>query len=188
MRFLVLVGGLLAAAGSAGQNRSQSQASTAPQAPVDETPPEGRPMDANLAIGLWKSSFGPVKIEHDYEGGDGHLMGVWVYDREGEQVVGYFDGNLDGNVLRFAWFEPAEPAELRGSGYLVFDPNGNAFNGKWWTDGKDRNGDWSGWRTPDTAPRRPGADEAPTGDGADSQGQGDGPAEQAGAPPDNDYM
>lgn len=135
-------------------------------------------MDSSLALGLWKSSFGAVKMEASQNDG---LQGIWVYDRQGQEVIGYFDGAMDGNVFQFQWHEPAEPAPLRGSGYLVFDPNGNTFSGKWWTDKRDRTGSWNGWRTPDTAPRQ-GDGEAPA-DEAPS-----GPAEQAGPPPEGQYL
>jgi len=110
-------------------------------------PPAAQPMDARSSQGLWKTTFGAVKIEED---APGSVHGVWVYDRSGQQVVGYFGGQLDGNVLRLTWREPAQPVagevQLSGEGWLVFDPAGSRFSGRWWTASRDRQGDWSGWR------------------------------------------
>jgi hypothetical protein len=158
-------------------------------------------MDSGRALGLWKSSFGPVKIERDVEGGPDHLMGIWVYDRAGQEVVGYFSGPLSGNVMQFRWNEPARPRDLVGEGYLVFDPNGQSFTGRWWTVSRDRTGDWNGWRNDGAGP----ADVPPGPDGPDDTDQGmppegetppgepppgrdreEGPAEQAPGPPPED--
>ncbi|MBT8494900.1 MAG: hypothetical protein KJO07_17720 [Deltaproteobacteria bacterium] len=190
-RSLVLALGLMAAAASANQNRARPKAS-AGSADSGEQAPASKPMDAEMAVGLWKSSFGPVKLEVE---GD-QVQGVWVYDRQGSEVIGYFEGPLDGNVLEFEWVEPAQPTELKGSGYLVFDPDGRAFAGKWWTHNRDRSGAWNGWRTADTMPGG-----NPEGDGAGADGpggpatndgvpgEGNGPAEQApGPPPDREYL
>jgi hypothetical protein len=173
-RFLVLLVGLVAIAASAnqGQNRPGGQA----PAPVDDVAPESRPMDAAMALGLWKSSFGAVKIEADSSQGPSYVMGVWAYDREGEEVIGFFDGTLDGNVLQFTWQEPGQPQDLSGAGFIVFEPDGRAFAGKWWSDSRDRSGAWNGWRTDDTMPAASPND--------DKQG----PAEQAGPPPEDDYL
>ncbi len=105
-------------------------------------------MQPQAAVGLWRSSFGPVKIEQDPNGtGPTVVQGAWRYMRDRTEVVGVFWGSLRGNVLDFQWQEPGDAgAELRGSGYLVFDPSGQRFSGKWWTTGRDRSGDWSGWR------------------------------------------
>ena len=124
-------------------------------------PPASQAMDPRTAHGLWKSTFGAVKIEED---APGHIHGVWMYDRQGQQVVGYFGGQLDGNVLRLSWREPGQAAAmgtpvLEGEGWLVFDPAGARFTGRWWTNARDRQGDWSGWRggapAPASAPAQP---------------------------------
>jgi hypothetical protein len=73
------------------------------------------------------------------------VQGVWVYQRQGQEVVGYFAGNLRGNVLQFHWQEPNTPP-LTGEGYLVFDPTGRQYSGRWWSDRRDRVGEWNGWR------------------------------------------
>ncbi len=135
-------------------------------------------MAVEEALGLWRTSFGPVKIERDASGGENAVMGVWVYQRDGQEVVGYFEGTLAGNVLELRWQEPSTTQPLVGSGYLVFDPGGERFDGRWWTSRRDRSGDWSGWRaeqeggwgaqgsSPEApegeAPLDPAADEAPT--------------------------
>ena len=111
--------------------------------------PQAQAMEEPRALGLWKSSFGAVKIEEDLQKGapgGGELHGVWVYQRNGQDVVGYFAGHLGGNVLQFTWQEPSTPSPLTGAGYLVFDPQGQRFNGRWWTYAKDRVGEWNGWR------------------------------------------
>ncbi len=105
-------------------------------------------MEASRALGLWRSTFGAVKIEADSSQGGigaGAVQGVWVYQRQGQEVVGYFSGNLRGNVLQFRWQEPNDPP-LTGEGYLVFDAQGRQYNGRWWSDRRDRVGDWNGWR------------------------------------------
>jgi hypothetical protein len=133
-------------------------------------------MDAGRALGLWKSSFGPVKIERDAETGADHLMGIWVYDRAGREVVGYFGGPLSGNVMQFRWQEPARPRDLVGEGYLVFDPEGRSFTGRWWTTTGDRGGDWNGWRADASSTEGP--------PGPDDRGEGAGePPPEGGRPP-----
>lgn len=107
-------------------------------------------MEPNLALGLWRSTFGAVKIEADNSHGglaSGSLQGIWVYQRQGQEVIGYFSGNLRGNVLQFRWQEPNDPP-LTGEGYLVFDLQGRQYSGRWWSDKRDRVGDWNGWRQP----------------------------------------
>ncbi len=126
-----------------------------------------------MALGLWKSNFGAVKLEADNASGANGLMGIWLYDREGQEIIGFFSGKADGNVLKLTWEEPGTGAPLRGSGYLVFDPAGASFTGRWWTDNRDRGGDWNGWRgevvaTPTPAapvPAAPAPSPAPTTDG-----------------------
>jgi len=156
-------------------------------------------MDSGRALGLWKSSFGPVKIERDAESGPDHLMGIWVYDRAGQEVVGYFSGPLSGNVMQFRWNEPSRPRDLIGEGYLVFDPNGQSFSGRWWTVSRDRAGDWNGWRNdgagpadgppgPDDGPDQgmPPEGETPPGEPPPDRDREEGPAEQAPGPPPED--
>ncbi len=132
------------------------------------TPPVAQPMDPSAALGLWKTNFGPVKIESD-AGRERGLMGVWIYDRDNQEIIGYFSGAADGNVLNFSWDEPSAGAPLRGAGYLVFDPQGSSFTGRWWTDSRDRGGDWNGWRAEGAGPL-PGDQGDPNGV-EDSQGQ-----------------
>jgi hypothetical protein len=103
-------------------------------------------MDPAVAQGLWRTSFGPVKIEPDPKGGPQAVQGAWTYKRGGQEVVGVFWGRLNGNVLHFTWQEPAVPRYLEGAGYLVFNLDGRRFDGKWWTTNRDRSGDWNGWR------------------------------------------
>jgi len=117
---------------------------------AEAPPPASEPMDAARALGLWRSTFGAVKIEPDSSHGglpSGSVQGVWVYQREGQDVVGYFAGTLKGNVLQFHWQEPSTPP-LTGQGYVVFDAQGRQYSGRWWSDRRDRIGEWSGWRQP----------------------------------------
>ena len=137
----------LAAAGSAttGQNPPPPYQ---PAQQAQNQPPPPQNMEATAALGLWRSTFGAVKIEADNSKGglpSGAVQGVWVYQRAGQEVVGYFAGSLRGNVLDFRWQEPNNPP-LTGAGFLVFDPQGRQYSGRWWSDRRDRVGDWNGWR------------------------------------------
>lgn len=193
---------LAAAALLASASSNANRPPDAPQSYGAYGPPAPQQMDTGRALGLWKSSFGAVKLERDPGGGATAVRGVWVYDRAGQEVIGYFAGGLSGNVLQFRWNEPSQPSALVGEGYLVFDPSGRSFSGKWWTTNRDRGGDWNGWRAEDAAggdaqdgqgaepaPTEPPPDEPPpdqTGDTPAPRPGGvprTGPAEQAPAPP-----
>jgi len=147
--------------------------------------PPSQPMEATAALGLWKTSFGPVKIEKDPDAGATNVRGVWVYDRSGHEVVGYFSGPLDGNVLQFRWTEPSKPNDLVGDGYLVFDPSGQSFSGRWWTTDRVRGGEWNGWRKDggQGSPER----SMPPPDQAPPPPKKEGPVEQA-PPPDEETI
>ena len=151
LRVALLGTACLAAVGSATSNQNTGT-QPAPQygAPVaaNNTAPPPQQMDPGRAIGLWRSTFGAVKIEADNSHGGlqaGAVQGIWVYQRQGQEVIGYFSGNLRGNVMQFRWQEPNNPP-LTGEGYLVFEQTGRQYSGRWWTDHKDRVGDWNGWR------------------------------------------
>ena len=146
---------LLACAAAAGSATSTSSSNQKPLGgPGSESgPPPPQQMEATRALGLWHSNFGAVKIEPDASKGGldaGNVHGIWVYRRQGQEVVGYFSGSLRGNVLQFRWQEPNDPA-LAGEGFLVFDVEGRQYSGRWWSDRRDRVGDWSGWRQGATA-------------------------------------
>jgi hypothetical protein len=150
---------LLAAAIAVLGASASSRQTTAPPQPAgawNAQPPQSQAMDPRAAVGLWKSTFGAVKIEAADPGMPTAVHGAWTYDKQGAQVVGYFGGTLDGNVLRLTWREPAQPVPgapiLEGEGWLVFDPAGARFTGRWWTNSRDRQGDWSGWRGGQNAP------------------------------------
>ena len=149
--------------------------------------PASQPMDNRLSLGLWRSSFGPVKIETDDSRGASHIMGVWVYDRAGTEVVGFFSGPLDGNVLNFVWREPTDAEPLKGRGYLVFDPSGASFTGRWWTESQDRSGEWNGWRAAaqpaSPAPGQPAPNQPAPPTGPAEQAPVDPGQPPAGAPP-----
>ena len=116
-RIVAVLAACAAAVGSATSTNNQSSQPPAPQA----QPPQQ--MEPSLALGLWRSTFGAVKIEADNSKGGlaaGAVQGVWVYQRQGQEVIGYFAGQLRGNVLQFRWQEPNNPP-LTGEGYLVFD-------------------------------------------------------------------
>jgi hypothetical protein len=130
-------------------------------------------MEPDRALGLWRSTFGAVKIEADGSHGglaSGSVQGVWMYQRQGEDVVGYFAGNLRGNVLEFRWQEPNNPP-LTGEGFLVFDLQGRQYAGRWWSDKHDRVGDWNGWRQPTSHGAQAGSEPG------DDAGQADGYAQ-----------
>ncbi len=117
--------------------------------------PTPQAMDRQAPLGLWTTNFGAVKIESD----GAALHGAWSYDRDGQQVVGYFGGVLDGNLLRLTWREPAQPIpgapQLTGEGWLAFDPSGASFAGSWWSDDGQRKGDWTGTRVAQPLPGDP---------------------------------
>jgi hypothetical protein len=145
-RIVAVVAACAAAAGSATSSSSQRSSLDGPG--DQSSPPPPQQMDGARALGLWRSTFGAVKIEADNRQGglaSGNLQGIWVYERQGQEVIGYFAGNLRGNVLQFRWQEPSNPP-LTGEGYLVFDVEGRQYAGRWWSDKRDRIGDWRGWR------------------------------------------
>jgi hypothetical protein len=146
---LTLIGAaLIAAAASAGSSSQKPAVGSY----SNTTSPPPQQMDPAVSLGLWKSSFGAVKIETNDAGAPGAVHGVWMYDRQGTQVVGYFGGTLRGNVLDFTWQEPgADGVPLIGAGYIVFETNGARFSGRWWTQARDRMGEWTGWRQEPTS-------------------------------------
>jgi hypothetical protein len=149
-RVVAVLGAAIALIGSAqnSQNPSPQTQAQYGQSEGRSSPPPPQEMEASRALGTWRSTFGAVKIEADNSRGGletGSLQGVWVYQRQGQEVIGYFSGSLRGNVLEFKWQEPNNPP-LTGSGYLVFDRSGRQYSGRWWSDRRDRVGDWNGWR------------------------------------------
>lgn len=182
LRIALIGTGLVFAAASSGS--SQSASSTTPAAEFGSPAP--RAMQPDRAIGLWKTSFGPVKIEIDPEaGGPNGVQGAWRYMQGRREVIGVFWGSLRGNVLDFEWHEPGDDTELRGQGYLVFDVTGERFNGKWWTTRRDKSGDWNGWRPAGATPA-PDGDEPYDDEGYDDEG-GEPYDDGAGAPPPPPY-
>lgn len=191
-RVAIVLGAACALMASAESNRqSQPQNATLQSGAYGQaggSPPPAQDMAPANALGLWRSSFGAVKIEADNRGGGieaGAVQGAWVYQRRGEEVIGLFWGNLRGNVLEFRFQEPGNPP-LQGAGYLVFDRTGRQYQGRWWTDRRDRVGDWTGWRNTPGMERRPQPNRSPNpyndpygGDQNDDGGQGTGsPAPQ----------
>ncbi|MEO8841387.1 MAG: hypothetical protein ABI591_32115 [Kofleriaceae bacterium] len=147
-RVLVIAAAFTAAVGSATSNTSNQ-----PQQPqnAQSSPPPPQEMEGARALGLWHSTFGAVKIDADNSKGGlqaGAVQGVWQYQRQGADVVGYFYGTLRGNVLQFHWQEPGSNSSppLTGEGYLQFEQTGRQYSGRWWSDKRDRVGDWNGWR------------------------------------------
>lgn len=156
-RVVAVAAACLAAAGSATSNNN-SPAVQAQNANMSPPPPQQ--MDPSAALGLWRSTFGAVKIEADNSKGgiaSGAVQGIWVYQRRGQEVIGYFSGSLRGNVLDFRWQEPgsADSPPLVGAGYLVFEQTGRQYSGRWWSDKRDRVGDWNGWRQANAAAQPP---------------------------------
>jgi hypothetical protein len=155
-RVVTVTAACLAAAGSATSNSNNPPAQ--PQG-MNTSPPPPQDMEPSRALGLWRSTFGAVKIEADNARGGigaGAVQGIWVYQRRGQEVIGYFSGTLRGNVLDFRWQEPGaqDAPPLLGAGYLVFDQSGRQYSGRWWSDKRDRVGDWNGWRQAN-APQQP---------------------------------
>ncbi|HEX4449283.1 MAG TPA: hypothetical protein VH143_00380 [Kofleriaceae bacterium] len=147
VRVALVAASCAAAIGSASSNSNNPNDPVANSA-QQNGPPQPQQMDAQHALGLWRSTFGAVKIDADNTHGGigaGAVHGVWEYTRQGTDVIGYFYGTLQGNVLRFKWQEPANPP-LTGEGFLVFEQTGRQYSGRWWSDHKDRVGDWNGWR------------------------------------------
>ncbi len=149
LAFVAGAGLALIASASSGNTGAYAPAPTG-AAPQSQTggPPASQPMDPSSSLGLWRSTFGAVKIEPDNSQGGiagGAIHGVYVYQKAGAEVTGYFSGRLDGNVLNFRWQEPSNPP-LGGAGYLVFDVRGQQYSGRWWSDARDRVGVWNGWR------------------------------------------
>ncbi len=174
VRVIAVLGAAFALIGSAQNSQNQNQSTQSAQfGQSGGSPPPPQEMEASRALGLWRSTFGAVKIEADNSRGGletGSLQGVWIYQRQGAEVVGYFSGSLRGNVLEFKWQEPNNPP-LTGSGYLVFDRSGRQYSGRWWSDRRDRVGDWNGWRnqpgSSDAYNRRPGQQDPDGGDAND---------------------
>jgi len=190
---------VLAAASASSSNQSNNQnASMMPQYGQQQGggPPPPQQMEPGRTLGLWRSTFGAVKIEADNTKGGlqtGAVQGVWVYQRQGQEVIGYFAGNLRGNVLQFRWQEPGAQGAppLNGEGWLQFDTAGRQYAGRWWTDRRDRVGDWNGWRQPGEGEQpandpyggqQPGGQQ-PGGYGGQSYGTGYAPPSQPTAPP-----
>jgi hypothetical protein len=149
-RVVTVAAACIAALGSASSNTSNGPAQPQYQ---QNSPPPAQPMDAARALGLWRTTFGAVKIEADSSHGGlqaGALQGVWMYQRQGQEVIGYFYGTLSGNVLKFRWQEPNNPP-LTGEGYIVFEQTGRQYSGRWWSDKRDRMGDWNGSRPADAS-------------------------------------
>ena len=150
-RVVAVLAAVVAAAGSATSESTKPVTGQPPQygaQAANNQPPPPQQMEPSAAIGLWRSTFGAVKIEADNSKGglqSGAVQGIWVYQKQGQEVVGYFSGSLRGNVLQFRWQEPSNPP-LTGEGYLVFDVQGRQYSGRWWSDRRDRVGDWNGWR------------------------------------------
>jgi len=150
-RVALVAASCLAAVGSATSSSNNSANGNDPAA-ASQSPPQPQQMDAQRALGLWRSTFGAVKIDPDNAHGGlqaGAVHGVWEYTRQGADVIGYFYGTLQGNVLRFKWQEPPTQAAtppLTGEGFIVFEQTGRQYSGRWWSDHRDRVGDWNGWR------------------------------------------
>lgn len=178
-RVVAVLAACVAAVGSASSTSNTAQTGGNPPPQYGQNgaggPPPPQQMDPARALGLWRSTFGAVKLEADDAHGGlqvGAVHGVWTYQRQGQEIVGYFAGTLRGNVLQFRWQEPNDPP-LVGEGYLVFDQQGRQYNGRWWTDRRDRVGDWNGWRQTVAQRPDPYAPYAPNAGGQDA-GQPDG--------------
>ena len=187
-RVLTIAAACFAAVGSATSNTNNGPA--AQQQSQMNSPPPPQQMDPARALGLWRSTFGAVKLEADNSHGGlqaGAVQGVWMYQRQGQDVIGYFYGTLQGNVLKFRWNEPGNPP-LTGEGYIVFEATGRQYSGRWWSDKKDRVGDWNGWRQSNdtTNPQYAGYNNAQYG-GSQYGGQPPAPQQQPYPPQQGQY-
>lgn len=108
--------------------------------------PTPQSMVPESALGLWMTNFGAVKIERDSSRGGDAVMGVWRYERGGQEVFGFFAGTLSGNVLSFSWHDPAEPRAYVGEGHVEFAADGSRFSGRLWTSDRRNQYQWKGWR------------------------------------------
>ena len=165
-RMVTVAAACFAAVGSTTSNTNSG--SQQPQYAGNNSPPPAQQMEPGRALGLWRSTFGAVKIEADNSKGglqSGAVQGVWMYQRQGQEVVGYFSGSLRGNVLQFRWQEPSNPP-LTGEGYIVFEQTGRQYSGRWWSDHHDRVGDWNGWRQQAAGQQQPQQPQYPGQNGA----------------------
>ena len=90
-RVLTIAAACFAAVGSATSNTNNGPA--AQQQSQMNSPPPPQQMDPARALGLWRSTFGAVKLEADNSHGGlqaGAVQGVWMYQRQGQDVIGYF--------------------------------------------------------------------------------------------------
>ncbi|HET6613197.1 MAG TPA: hypothetical protein VFG83_14470 [Kofleriaceae bacterium] len=146
----LLVAALTAAGCAGGGGGSYGGQAPAEPGTAHVSPAPTLAMPAAAALGLWQTSFGPVKIVANGAAGPQAIMGVWVYDRDGREVIGFFGGQLSGNVLSFSWHEPAGAPglddDLTGSGYLTFNPAERRFFGRWWSGDGRLDGSFSGVR------------------------------------------
>jgi len=168
-RLLLIAAIALAAAASA---KKQTVATE----PGPSQAPTAVAMDPGQAVGLWRTNFGPVKIERDPQGTAAEdVQGTWYYKRGSEDVYGVFYGHLRGNILDFQWQEPGVNGPLVGAGYIAFAPDGSRFDGQWWTDARDRSGGWNGSRAVPAQPTAPPAPPAAPSYGAAVYGGPPGP-------------
>src|SRR5205085_71622 len=94
-RVVMVVAACAAAAGSAtstsssGQNQPPSMNGPGGDGSQTSAPPPQQ-MEPQRALGLWRSTFGAVKIEPDGSHGGlaaGSVQGIWMYQRQGQDVV-----------------------------------------------------------------------------------------------------
>src|SRR5580704_14483882 len=91
-RVALVAASCLAAVGSATSSSNNASNANDPAA-AGQSPPQPQQMDAQHALGLWRSTFGAVKIDADNAHGGigtGAVHGVWEYSRQGTDVIGYF--------------------------------------------------------------------------------------------------
>src|SRR5687767_7268106 len=82
--------------------------------------PKGRPLPPGVTFdGKWDSNFHEMIL---------HQTGSRVWG-----TIGYKDGSIegqaDGNVLRFKWYQREN--QQRGRGYLQMSPDGRSSEGRW---------------------------------------------------------
>jgi hypothetical protein len=79
--------------------------------------------------GLWKSSFGPLRLIHETD----HVRGS--YEGLGKSTI---EGHLEGGRLVFRYQEP----RAKGEGWFELAPDGLAFQGQW---RPENSASWAPW-------------------------------------------
>lgn len=129
-------------------------AATEPPAPP-RTPPAPRVLNPRLALGWWRTELGSLRIAPRAGDHGKRVAGAWRFQDGPWADIGLLCGELEGNVLRFRWQEPAAKEPSAGEGYLVFERDGAGFTGSAWSASGNRGGQWTGRRDDATGSPEP---------------------------------